>query len=308
MIFSHWIARRHDEKSCIGITPQLQQLEEEPDLDLPSPAHLERFSDGTLTRFLLKLSPEQERVAARSLVGPALVKGGGPGTGKSLVALYRIKNLLDPPDQYRLFEPLPPRILFLTFGRSLMNASRQLLAELIPDRLEQVEITNIDRLVRQIVTAGGQPFAPLNSIEQYVVEAQNRVLAKYEAEPARAWVTLLGLSPAYLIEEFQWVIEGRQVRSLSEYLQTERTGRRVPFGADLRTLVWEVYEQAQQLMARRSLLGVLPRFGIGCAAAEKVDFMPYDVVLVDEAQDLSPVSLSIAAQLCRSPRGGYFYR
>ncbi len=284
--------------------PNLQQLEEEPDLDLPSPAHLERFSDGTLTRFLLKLSPEQERVAARSLVGPALVKGG-PGTGKSLVALYRIKNLLDP-DQYRLFEPLP-RILFLTFGRSLMNASRQLLAELIPDRLEQVEITNIDRLVRQIVTAGGQPFAPLNSIEQYVVEAQNRVLAKYEAEPARAWVTLLGLSPAYLIEEFQWVIEGRQVRSLSEYLQIERTGRRVPFGADLRTLVWEVYEQAQQLMAPEGHSWEYYRgLALDALRQKRVDFLPYDVVLVDEAQDLSPVSLSIAAQLCRSPRGLFF--
>lgn len=284
--------------------PTLQQLEEEPDLDLPSPSHLERFSDGTLTQFLLKLSPEQERVAARSLVGPALVKGG-PGTGKSLVALYRIKNLLDP-DQYKLFEPLP-RILFLTFGRSLMNVSRQLLAELVPARLDQVEITNIDRVVRQIVTESGHVFAPLNSIDNYVTEAQNLVLARHEADPSAAWVTLLGLSPAYLIEEFQWVIEGRRVRSLSEYLETERTGRKVPFGAALRTLVWEVYEQALRLMADEGYSWEYHRgLALDALQQRKVDFMPFDVVLVDEAQDLSPVSLSIAAELCKTPRGLFF--
>ncbi len=284
--------------------PNLQQLEEEPDLDLPSPSHLERFSDGTLTQFLLKLSPEQERVAARSLIGPALVKGG-PGTGKSLVALYRIKNLLDP-DQYRLFEPLP-RILFLTFGRSLMNASRQLLDELIPDRLDQVEITNIDRIVRQIVTGTGQAFAPLNNIERFVVQAQNQVLAKHEANSSAAWATLLNLSPAYLIEEFQWVIEGRRVRSLDAYLETERTGRKAPFGAALRALVWEVYEQAQQLMSQEGYSWEFYRgLALDALQQKKVDFMPYDVVLVDEAQDLSPVSLSIAAELCRGPQGLFF--
>lgn len=55
--------------------PTLQQLEEQPDFNLPSVTDLDRFRDGTLTRFLLKLSPEQEKVAARSLQGPALVKG-----------------------------------------------------------------------------------------------------------------------------------------------------------------------------------------------------------------------------------------
>lgn len=284
--------------------PTLQELEEEPDLDLPTPSHLEKFSDGTLTKFLLKLSPEQERVAARALKGPTLVKGG-PGTGKSLVALYRIKNLLDP-DQYRLFEPLP-RILFLTFGRSLMNASRQLLEELIPHRLDQVEITNIDRVVRRIVKDSGSDFSPLNSIEQYVVEAQNQVLNKHEADASPAWVTLLGLSPAYLIQEFQWVIEGRRLQSLHQYLKTERAGRQVAFSAQLRSLVWEVYDRALQLMSGEGYSWEYYR-GLALDALQRgqVDYLPFDVVLVDEAQDLSPVSLSIAAELCKTPQGLFF--
>ncbi len=56
--------------------------------------------------FLSNLDPEQEKVARKSLRGPTLVKGG-PGTGKSLVALYRIRNLMQPNAQKELFSEAP---------------------------------------------------------------------------------------------------------------------------------------------------------------------------------------------------------
>jgi len=54
------------------------------------------IKEGELLTFLLKLSPEQEKYARWSpqVTGPTLVKGG-PGTGKSTVALYRIRSLLE---------------------------------------------------------------------------------------------------------------------------------------------------------------------------------------------------------------------
>ena len=36
------------------------------------------------------------------------------------------------------------------------------------------------------------------------------------------------LEDEYLIDEFDWVIEGRSLRSLSDYLSESRIGRRVP--------------------------------------------------------------------------------
>ena len=41
-----------------------------------------------------------------------------------------------------------------------MNASKQLLSELIPDRLDQVVVTNLDPLVRQIVLSTETDFTP----------------------------------------------------------------------------------------------------------------------------------------------------
>lgn len=55
---------------------------------------LERFVEGKLTSFLLKLDPEQERLKNFGKNGPVLVKGG-PGTGKSTLAIYRVQKLLE---------------------------------------------------------------------------------------------------------------------------------------------------------------------------------------------------------------------
>jgi mRNA-degrading endonuclease RelE of RelBE toxin-antitoxin system len=69
--------------------PRLDELVAQPDYELRRARDLADFFDGTLSGFLLRLDPEQARVADRNAAGPMLVKGG-PGTGKSLVALYRI--------------------------------------------------------------------------------------------------------------------------------------------------------------------------------------------------------------------------
>ena len=52
-----------------------------------------KFKEGKLLGFLLRLSPEQQKLAAwnKSATGPTLLKGG-PGTGKSTIALYRVKT------------------------------------------------------------------------------------------------------------------------------------------------------------------------------------------------------------------------
>ncbi len=284
--------------------PTLQELNEQPDFSLDNVSDLERFRDGTLTRFLLKLSPEQEKIAARSLRGPALVKGG-PGTGKSLVALYRVKNLVDP-KEYKLFEPLP-RILFLTYGKSLMNATKQLLDELIPGNREQVVVTNLDPLVRQIVLATGEKFIPLYDLGEFVQQAKWSVLTAHEHQATNAWLTLADLRPNYLLEEIEWVIEGRRIRSLEEYFQIERSGRKVPFSQPLRVLMWEVYLETLHLTAEKGHSWEYYRGrALDALQTNTVDIAKYDVVLVDEAQDLSPVGLGICAELCKSPSGLFF--
>jgi len=100
-------------------TPNFDQVLNQPSLVTGNPDDLLQFKQGNIIDFLLKLNPEQEKYVSWALnaKGPTLLKGG-PGTGKSTVALYRVKAILDE----LLVQDLAstPKILFTT----LMPSSR----------------------------------------------------------------------------------------------------------------------------------------------------------------------------------------
>ena len=87
------------------------------------------------------------RIVERSYSGPARVSGG-PGTGKTIVALHRVKWLVHG------CRPVPvSTILFTTFNKNLATDLQQRLVLLGgPELLERVEVVNIDRLAAQVVT------------------------------------------------------------------------------------------------------------------------------------------------------------
>ena len=73
----------------------LVQVLQQPDYLLNDVNDLLRFKEGELLSFLLKLSPEQQKYVTWGInaSGPTLLKGG-PGTGKSTIALYRVRSLV----------------------------------------------------------------------------------------------------------------------------------------------------------------------------------------------------------------------
>src|SRR6266568_2856306 len=107
----------------------LDQIMQQPDLLLDELDDLLRFKEGELLSFLLRLSPEQERFVCWALraTGPTQLKGG-PGTGKSIVALYRIRSLVR--KLLEMGEPAP-RILFTTYTNALTKSSEQQLGKLL---------------------------------------------------------------------------------------------------------------------------------------------------------------------------------
>ena len=75
--------------------PDYEQVLQQPDLLTGDVDDLLKFTEGELLGFLLRLNPEQEKFVTWAVraAGPTLVKGG-PGTGKSTVALYRVRALI----------------------------------------------------------------------------------------------------------------------------------------------------------------------------------------------------------------------
>ncbi len=87
-----WSDRLFD---CIA-EPNFDQVLNQPSYLTGSTDDLLRFTEGELLGFLLKMNPEQEKFVSWAInaSGPTLLKGG-PGTGKSTVALYRVRAMLE---------------------------------------------------------------------------------------------------------------------------------------------------------------------------------------------------------------------
>jgi Txe/YoeB family toxin of Txe-Axe toxin-antitoxin module len=84
----------------------------------------EALEGGDFARWKVFLHPAQAKLVARDYSGPARV-GGGPGTGKTIVALHRVQHLVD---------TLPPGhdkpVLLTTYNKNLAADLRSRLLEL----------------------------------------------------------------------------------------------------------------------------------------------------------------------------------
>ena len=282
--------------------PSIEHLDQQPDLVVPSTADLVRYKEGDLLGFLLRLDEDQLKLTRWAMRGPTMVRGGA-GTGKSTVALYRVKALLERPGATGR-----ERVLFTTYTRALLTVTKQLLEQLLtPDQMRRVEVATCDQVAWRVVSHTRKPSA---------VESDHAALSRLaglrtrhrpggSAFESRLRARALDrLTDRWLMEEFDWILDGRGLSNLDEYLQAPRPGRGLPLNERARTAVWELHRafvadtRGERYPALRREALQLVREG---SAAQR-----YDYVVVDEAQDLSPVALALMAEVCTSAEGLFF--
>jgi mRNA-degrading endonuclease RelE of RelBE toxin-antitoxin system len=141
----------------------VEQLAAQPDQVLFDPEDLARYAEGTLSGFLLRLDPQQAPLTHWALSGPALVKGG-PGSGKSTVALYRLRELVA---HHREQSGGVPSVLFTTYTNALINSSESLLRQLLRDALKlkpasklpkEIRVTTLHKTAQWIARQSGAQF------------------------------------------------------------------------------------------------------------------------------------------------------
>lgn len=285
----------------------LELVAAQPDLLVERPDDLIRYREGELLGFLLRLNPEQEKFVSWAVKGKgATLLKGGPGTGKSTVALYRVREIVK---ALRKSGVTAPRILFTTYTRALTRVSEQLLDSLLGGDLRFVDVRTADAVARDIAGGGGAtpPIAKDEDLRQALQAAIGRAQFQGNAlKVAAQRQTLAGLERSFLLEEIQGVIEARGITSLEAYLAAPRPGRGLPLNKTQREAVWRAREA---FVAALSGLGLTTWEQIRAKAAARVatgEAAPrYDAVVIDEAQDLSPTALRTLAGLCRAP-GGIF--
>ncbi|MGW5095638.1 UvrD-helicase domain-containing protein [Streptomyces nodosus] len=218
------------------------------------------------------LHPSQRKVAYRaSYSGPAQVTGG-PGTGKTVVALHRVKHLLG-----HLRDG--DRILLTTYTNALVNALRSGLETLVedPELRDRVDISTVDGFASRVVAEAPDAVAlrPLMNNEE---ESRWGKAAK---------ATGFTGSAQFLAQEYRHVILAQGIRSLAEYESADRRGRGSRLPAGERPLVWETAERFTAGLAEDGARTWLQT----CAEAARLleeKGPQYRHVVVDEAQDLHP--------------------
>jgi mRNA-degrading endonuclease RelE of RelBE toxin-antitoxin system len=270
----------------------LDEIEYQNEL-LVSPEDLESFVEGKLeiTKFLLKLSQEQQRLKDLQTNNAILVKGAA-GTGKSTLALYRVKKLVDSGVE---------KILFTTYTESLANYSKYLLKDLLGKSPEQcgVEVSTFDwTAIKYYKQQYGNPLFP---------EDNGLIFLEYAIKsiPVSQQILLNNLKIEYLLEEIQIIIEARNINDLSSYLQENRYGRKLPLKNRQREAIWEVYKFWKQIMQDSGYIskGLMRQKAL--EIVQQKQEKPYNAVIIDEAQDLSPVALRLLAEIVVSPSGLY---
>ena len=233
--------------------------------------------DDPFADWRVYLHPSQRRVVERTYRGPVRVSGG-PGTGKTVVALHRVRHLA---------ERLPPadgstggRILLTTFNTNLAADLRYRLGRLgaFDDR---VDVVNIDKLAGQVVAESSG-------------DGPRRMLSDPDA--IRQWEKLLAeldeteFTPRFVHEEWTQVILGQAINDRTAYFRARRAGRGAKLGRAQRARVWELVERFTQRLDERGqgtfaqIAEQAARLEIERAGAGR---HRYRHVVVDEAQDLS---------------------
>lgn len=277
---------------------------QQPDLITQDTTDLLRFKQGDLMGFLLKLSPEQEKFVTwgATAKGPTLLKGG-PGTGKSTVALYRTREMLN---RLRADGVEAPRLLFTTYTNALVSFSEQLLKQLLGDDLAHVEVKTADsRIYALICQSTGKPnIASDSDLKKSLAAVMDGVLESLPGNRLQQQAQRLileRLTPDYLLGEIGTVIEGRDLKTLDDYQVTSRSGRLVPLNRWQRQAIWHLREHLNQHLAQQGLETWEQLRSRAANLLRGLDNPPvYDAVIVDEAQDLPPNTLNFLVQLCQA--------
>ena len=243
------------------------------------------FCEGKIKRLMLNLQrPEQQQFVEMERTPLILLKGAA-GSGKTTVGIYRAIRLAEQ----------GKRVLILTYNHTLASVTRSLVEELIGPLPVNLQVKTLHSLLGTFLKqrAAGFTIAEPGMVRKSLHDALHEVRMK-ETSP------VLQRDENFFEEEFKRVIKGLGLKSVGEYKAVERFGRKTALNGKQREVVWRVYEAYQRRLA------VIKQHDWSDPALLALDALqvqpmahPYDDIVVDEAQDLTPVDLRVIQQLVK---------
>ena len=219
-------------------TSDLAKSLEHPDsrrrfVTINSEQDLTSMLDAPLEKWRIFLHPSQERLISKKFNGPARVLGG-PGTGKTVVAMHRARHLA----KTVCMEPAD-RILFTTYTANLAQNVEQNLANLCGGEKAQIEVVHLHAWAVRFMRILGIEFsiATGEELDQYWEEAALRS-------------DVLNFDIGFLKQEWEQVVQEKGIQTKEEYLRVSRVGRGQTLTRPQRARIWQVFESYKEVLDR----------------------------------------------------------
>lgn len=241
------------------------------------PVELQGILERPFDAWRVFLHPSQYRVAYHeSYAGPARVTGG-PGTGKTVVALHRA---------YHLARRLPAGapdgcVLLTTYTKDLAAELERCLGLLVKEEYvrARIRVVNVDALANEIVRGerGGTPLK--------LVFDQKEITTRWARIARRLGVDF---ADVFLDQEWRQIILAQSLTAPEEYLKAPRTGRGTALPPLKRLQVWRAVSAFEEQLRQAGEWTFLQVCAEAALILDDREERPYRHVVVDEAQDLHP--------------------
>lgn len=225
------------------------------------------------------LHPSQAKLIEMDSKGSARVLGGA-GTGKTVVAMHRIRYLAR-----KVFAEPNQRLLFTTFTANLAADIKDNLRRLCGPEIERIEVKHLQEVARDVLSARGIKMPPAARDKQV-----------RDAWDSATNHTALEFSPIFYQEEWVRVVQAEDVLTLDDYLKARRAGRGQRLTRTQRRHVWEVLSEYRRAL---DAAGYCEHADIVREARLSLErgSSDYACVVADEIQDFRTADLKLLRAL-----------
>lgn len=241
----------------------------------------ERARQAPLSTWMAFLDPEQRGPVTRNYNGPARIAGPA-GTGKTVVALHRMAQRA---------RVTTGKLLFTTFVRNLPPCQATAFAQLAPFAGDRARFMTLHAWAGELLSRRGRPD------RMNLKAADNAFNLAWSRVGHHGPLERIEIDNRYWREEIDRVIKGRGlgVDDFEEYAAVDRRGRHGQLRRPARKDVWELYGEYEKIRKERGFLDAndLISAALDELARESLDEQ-YDMVVVDEVQDMSLQGLRLA--------------
>ena len=256
-----------------------------------SDEELSAILDAPLDRWRIFLHPSQNKIASKEFNGPTRVLGG-PGTGKTVVAMHRARFLAR-----RLCVKDDDRVLFTTFTANLAQDVDSNLDNLCsPSEKKQIVTLHLHAWAMQFLRSKTQ--------KQYQIVQPD--------EEQHFWETAIDLAGLQEIDanfmrlEWKNVIVANNLLEENDYLRVSRVGRGKSISRQQRTRVWEAAKTYRTLLEQAGKTDWHSIVNRTRELVQELPQPPFQAVVVDEAQDFDRDEWALIRRLTAERKNDLF--